>query len=398
MMNRNLPAIMVLIFSLPAQAEELGRIKVLTYNVFGVFVAPNRGARMAKIGAEVAKLDPEVIGFQEAFNRKQRARILSDLEKSGWGKPYEFYRKNWYGPGAWIVSKYPFEQTEGLTYPVNGTPLDSDYYAQKGVAYARIKTPFGPLDFFDTHMIARYSNVYDRRGRLVEDDWSKTDRLLQAEYMARAAALSRGLRSLVAVGDFNSPPVLLEYRLFKALSGLNNVADELPIDRCPASEEDCILEQRIDHIFYRNYAAGQGFFLKPVRLELVLNEKVSTSMGQINLSDHNGLLAEFAVLSGDDPGAKIGIEAKIYRLPEAASAEFTPAMEQALEKGAINPADPDWTRFSAAMLQKLNDLRARRNKVPTTLAKILTAKPGEELTLEKSDLENLEKARKLNSK
>ncbi len=358
-------------------AKELGRIKVLTYNVFGVMVAPARKARMEKIGEEIGKLNPDVIGFQEAFAERHKQEILAGLEKSGWGKPYQFYQKKWYGPGAWIVSKYPLEDAQMHCYPVNGTALDSDYYAKKGMAYARVQTPFGPLDFFTTHLIARYTDLYDREGKLRENDWIKNDRLLQAEqaaWLIQNSNSKSGTRSLVAVGDFNSPPLLLEYKLFKDLSGLNNVADETPILNCSAQNEDCRLDQRIDHIFYQNYPGPSGFYLQPVKTELVLDQPVSTRRGRIKLSDHNGLLTEFAVLGDDDPGAKISdrSRAEVSLTAQAAAGNFS-GLKAQLDRGDGLLKDPAWKIFAVKNLDQFNREGNRTNRATILLAKVLTA-------------------------
>ncbi len=398
-MKKLVLAIIGLLLSVQLSAKELGRIRVLTYNVFGVLIAPDRAARMEKIGEEIAKINPDIIGFQEAFEARHRKILLQSLEKNGWGKPYQFYQKKWYGPGAWIVSKYPLADAKMLVYPVNGTLKDSDYYAQKGVAYAKVMTPFGPLDFFTTHLIARYAKVYDQQGNLIEDDWIKTDRLLQAEQIAwfvqNRNRASSG-RSVVAVGDFNSPPVLLEYGLFKSLSGLNNVADELPIINCTAQNEDCKLDQRIDHIFYSNYPGSNGFYLKPVKTELVFYEKVKTGKGELMMSDHNALLTEFAALTPDDPEAKIGDRdwAKVMLLDKNVDADL-PRLEKEVSAQKLNIADPAWQVFSVKMLDLLNAEQDRKNKIPTALAKIITFTPGRESNLSGEDYAQLEKALKL---
>jgi hypothetical protein len=296
------------------------------------------------------------------------------------------------------VSKYPFEKTGMLVYPVNGTAFDSDYYAQKGVAYARVKTPYGPLDFFTTHFIARYTLSEDLQGNVIEEDWIKSDRLLQAEQMAwfisKTNQENKG-RSLVAVGDFNSPPVLLEYGLFKNLSGLNNTVDETGIAGCTTEKRRCELEHRIDHVFYQNYQGQSGFFLKPVKAQIVFSEKVKSGNATVKMSDHDGLLVEFAILSTDDPGAKVGDRnrAKIELLRENISKDL-PRLKQEAQSGEIK-IDQSWNAFAAQTLKQLNDHKDRWNKIPTVCARILAANPGEKLKLSEKDRKELEKALKI---
>ena len=348
------------------------------------------------IGEEIAKLNPDIIGFQEAFAKRQRKEILAGLEKAGWGKPYEFYENHAYGPGVWIVSKYPIEKAKNFTYPLNGTPKDSDWYAQKSVAYARVKTPFGPVDLFDTHFIARYTDTFDKQGKLVEDDTSKTDRLCQADFMAtkiNQTAKENQDRSIIAVGDFNSEPVLLEYKLFNAIAGLNNVVYELPIQNCTAKEPDCNLDRRIDDVFYQNYSDGSGFFLKPVSAELVLYTKYPTKKGDLRLSDHNGLIVDFAVLTSDDAGIKpVSRDKALVMLANGKRPVVTPAMKNDLAAGKIIAGDPDWVAFCVNALDQLNATRNRKNKIPTAAAKILSARPGSQVTLDPKDIDEVKKA------
>lgn len=385
-------AVAALLFSAPVLGKELGRVKILSYNIWGVFIAPARKTRAELIGKEIAKLNPDIIGFQEAFNSKHREIILKDLEQSGWGKPYSYYQKKWYGPGSWIVSKHPFEETAMLVYPVNGTVFDSDYYAKKGAAYARVKTPYGPIDFFATHMIARYTLSHDIQGNVVEEDWIKTDRLLQAEQIAwfvQKKNQESKVRSLVAVGDFNSPPILLEYGLFKNLSGMNNTVDEIGISNCAPGMRRCKLEQRIDHVFYQNYQGQSGFYLKPIKAEIVFQEKVKSGDTAVKMSDHDGLLVEFAVMSADDPGAIPGdrSDAKIELLGQDIAKDL-PRLKAEAEKGELL-IDQAWQVFAVQTLEKLNAKKDRRNKIPTVMAKILTAKPGQTLKLSDKDKKEL---------
>jgi len=391
-------AVAALLFSEPVFGKELGRVKILSYNIWGVFIAPARKTRAQVIGKEIAKLDPDIIGFQEAFNSRHREIILKDLEKSGWGKPYSYYQKKWYGPGSWIVSKYPFEETAMLVYPVNGTAFDSDYYAKKGAAYARVKTPYGPIDFFATHMIARYTLSQDLQGNVIEEDWIKSDRLLQAEQMARFVQNKNQeskVRSLVAVGDFNSPPVLLEYGLFKNLSGLDNTVDETGISNCTPEMRRCRLERRIDHVFYQNYQGQSGFFLRPVKAEIVFQEKVKSGNTTVKMSDHDGLLVEFEVLSADDAGAKIKDRgmAKIELLNQDIEKEL-PRLKQEAQSNELK-IGPAWNVFAVQTLEKLNADKNRWNKIPTVCARILAADPGDKLKLSPKDQKELEKAFKL---
>ena len=289
-----------------APAEEASpRLKVVTVNVWGIISAQARPARMAAIGRELARLNPDVIALQEAFEYRHREILLEALAAGG----YEFaeaayFRKHLYGSGLMLISRYPIEEIMFEPYRVSGTWHDLERLGGKGIAYARLQTPWGPLDFFLTHVIARMEPIFDQDGNFLPGDPKQNDRLLQIYQLDRFVRSQRGAwtRSMIAAGDFNVSPEMLEYRFLVNLTGFENSFDLLHPGKNPStfSKENGFVDDdysRIDHIFFKNYEGSSGFFLRPVSSELVMTERFTNprDMKLINYSDHYGLMTEFEV-------------------------------------------------------------------------------------------------------
>ncbi len=375
-------------------AKELGRLKVLTYNIDGVIGAQKRHERAKKIGEEAARLNPDIIGFQEAYDQSHRDMIMQALEQSGWGKPFEYYDKNHYGPGVWIVSKYPVTKGRMGFYPVNGPVYDPDFFGSNGAGYAQVQTPWGPVDFFNTHLLARYGALYDKQGRLLEQDPTKTDRVLQVEYYSKFIQdlnRSSGSRSLVAMGDFNSPAVLIEYKLFQALSGLESVEEKLALENCEETIRECRPGSRLDHIFYQNYAGETGFYLKPVRAELVFYEKVKVGTKMMRLSDHNGIFTEFAVMSVEDLSAQVAERerAEIWLLSKDLE-DKRDLLKDELERRQVKVSDRAWQIFAVKAMDKMNARKFRKSEVPVALAQVIIGGQAGEALLSADNLKQME--------
>eukprot|EP00198_Chlamydomonas_reinhardtii_P008303 XP_001697640.1 predicted protein [Chlamydomonas reinhardtii] len=84
-----------------------------------------------------------------------------------------------------------------------------DYYAAKGVGYARVSAPSGPLDVFNTHLHANYHHTYDKPA-------GPHDILELARYVNTTSRAS-GAAGVVLGGDLNSKPGTLEQEVLRAL-------------------------------------------------------------------------------------------------------------------------------------------------------------------------------------
>ncbi|TPX11240.1 uncharacterized protein E0L32_001058 [Thyridium curvatum] len=193
-------------------------INVVSLNCWGLkFISKLRNERLAEIGRRLAAADPapQIVGLQECWCqddylaiRRQTAHILPH------GK---FYYAGAFGAGLAILSRWPIEESTMFRYPLNGRPTAfwrGDWFVGKGVAVAKIRYGPGPehvVEVFNTHTHAPYEE-----GRRVDTYFCH--RLAQSWEFAklmRAAASARG-HLAVGLGDFNTPPALLTYRLLVA--------------------------------------------------------------------------------------------------------------------------------------------------------------------------------------
>lgn len=139
-------------------------INILTLNCWGLkYLAKFRRERLSEIGNRIACADPipEIVGLQECWTqedyqciRKQTKHIL----------PYgKFYYSGIFGGGLAILSKWPFEESSMVRYPLNGRPtafFRGDWYVGKGIACARIR--IGPdvkdvAEVFTTHVSTNHA-------------------------------------------------------------------------------------------------------------------------------------------------------------------------------------------------------------------------------------------------
>jgi endonuclease/exonuclease/phosphatase family metal-dependent hydrolase len=282
--------------------QEMPPLKVLTFNLYGIIGAEAASLRAAASAHKIAQLDPDIIALEEAWVYRDRSIFLDHLQKAGYEIKDWRYVRNLYGAGLLLVSKYPIIQFRFERYKVAGGTSDLEWLGGKGISYALLQTPWGPLDFFHTHAIARMTDVFDATGHYIPGDPLETDRLLQMHQINRYVRGQRlqNNRSLIMVGDFNVSPEMREYRFLLALTGFENAFDLLNPGQNPStfSVKNVFVTQecsRIDHVFFKNFTGTQGFGLKPVTAKIEMTDLFTNpkDMTQINYSDHYGLLVEF---------------------------------------------------------------------------------------------------------
>jgi endonuclease/exonuclease/phosphatase family metal-dependent hydrolase len=285
----------------PYQNQEDLRVRILTLNTWGIPVYNNdRPARMKAIGAELGRMDLDVALLQEVFLEEDRKTIASAAMAGGLVNAHQFS----YGPissGLFILSRYPFEAVNYWPFRLNGRPQDlrrPDYYARKGLARVRMKTAAGPLDVYDTHLVAPYLEI----GR----DIYFSHRVAQAYEIGRwVREHSKGVPAIVA-GDFNTTPENLTYRTCRGVGMLEDsyaaahpgdpgVTVTIDIPYLKVHEPD-----RVDYIFYLN-SGSMG--LEVLSSEVVFKEVAAEFRGEIlAYSDHYGVQTTFKLASGLDPG------------------------------------------------------------------------------------------------
>ena len=155
----------------PAPFTEPVTLKVVTFNIQDLYiVGRNRPARMRHIGRVLTALDPDIVGFQESFIDKDREILIAALEGTRL-RHHQYYPSGVGGSGLLISSAWPIREAYFHRYTVSGPARriwEGDFWGGKGVALARIETPAGMLDFYNTHAQAGYGRAEYREVRRIQ--------------------------------------------------------------------------------------------------------------------------------------------------------------------------------------------------------------------------------------
>lgn len=245
----------------PGAIKEPVTLTVVTFNIQALWVIGfNRPARMRALGARLTQLDPDIVGFQEAFVDEDRQLLIDSLAGSRL-KHFQYYTSGLVGSGLLIASAYPIEEVLFHRYSVSGNWYklwEGDWWAGKGVALARIELPSGNgyVDFYNTHAQAGYGNPYYNVVR-------KQQMAELAEFVKRTHA---GGAVGFLVGDMNTGPGREDFATAVSGADLMRVMD---------------VESRIDHVF----AVKDAVYRFDVKGSLELDKHDG-----IRLSDHYGYL------------------------------------------------------------------------------------------------------------
>lgn len=253
-------------------------LKVATFNIQDLYlVGKDRPLRMRSIGAKLLIMDPDIVGFQEAFVAKDRAVLLKELESTRL-KYHQYYPSGTAGSGLLIASAFPIEEVYFHRFTVSNPSYklnEGDWWAGKGVALARIDVPgIGALDFYNTHAQAGYGNpAYD------------IVRKTQMEELATFVTDSQsGTVPAFVVGDMNCRPGDEDFAA--AVDGANLI-------------RAMVGESRIDHIFVVDHPVYrvETIQTEPIEAQVKLGDK------EISLSDHIGYMSTVVIhLAQDSTG------------------------------------------------------------------------------------------------
>lgn len=246
-------------------------LRVVTFNVQDLpLVSRYRPERMRAIGAKLMLLDPDIVGFQEAFVAADREILIEELSMTRLAH-FVYYPSGTSGSGLLIASAFPLKETYFHRYTVSNPWYklwEGDWWAGKGVALARIALPDsqGYLDFYNTHAQAGYGNP--------------AYALLRTTQMSELAAFVNETRTgtspALVVGDFNCRIGQADYAAAVEGAGLVRLMD---------------LESRIDHIF--------GVMDAAYTMETVATTKIAEHLKlnnkEFDLSDHVGYLSEIRI-------------------------------------------------------------------------------------------------------
>ncbi|KAG2429617.1 hypothetical protein HXX76_010849 [Chlamydomonas incerta] len=208
-------------------------LQVLTLNCWGLWLLSkkryNRILHLCEFLANDAKEKHELdlVLLQEVWCDCDVDLIISAAKLSGLVHATH-YRSGIFGAGLLTLSRYPITDTDFHLYMAAGDPASigcGDYYAAKGVGYARVAAPSGPIDVFNTHLHANYHHTYDKPSGPDAVPAPSTDdyaafRMAQVLELARyvnAVSRSSGSGGAVLGGDLNCKPGTLEQEVLRAL-------------------------------------------------------------------------------------------------------------------------------------------------------------------------------------
>lgn len=138
------------------------KLKVATFNIWGLPIAKDRADRVSAITRYFTK-NPrglDILCLQELWMADDYRTIRAALSLEF---PHAHYFKSGVvGSGLAIFSKYPIAEAWWKGYTVTGKAhriFDGDWYAGKGIGAVKIKHPvIGPIDIFNTHVRKRREN------------------------------------------------------------------------------------------------------------------------------------------------------------------------------------------------------------------------------------------------
>ncbi len=260
----------------PKPLEEVFTLKIMTFNIQDLYiVGKDRPARMRHIGRVLTELDPDIVGFQESFIDADRAILIEALSSSRL-QYHTYYPSGVGGSGLLISSAWPIREAYFLRYSVSGLAWrvwEGDFWGGKGVALARVESPAGMLDIYNTHAQAGYGRP---EYRIV--------RRKQMEELAAFVNASRtGVAPAFLVGDMNCRIGQEDYETAISKANLARTMN---------------IESGIDHIFAVQDDQYRFNVLDTIRIWETITEG-----GRIfQLSDHAGFMSEIRIIPASDSG------------------------------------------------------------------------------------------------
>ncbi|CAH2354362.1 inositol phosphosphingolipids phospholipase C [[Candida] railenensis] len=219
------------------------KVKLLTFNCWGLkYISSLRKERLQAIAERLAHPtnDDEsydIVALQEIWCEEDWS-FISDLCKEEY--PYRRIFKSGIisGPGLAILSKIPIESTFLYRFPINGRSsafFRGDWYVGKSISVTVLNNPhvngFIPIAILNSHMHAPYGNH-------TGDAAYSCHRACQAWDFAKLVNfLKRAGYAVIQVGDLNSKPGSLPYKLFTVEGGLVDSWVQHKLDSEPVNPE-----------------------------------------------------------------------------------------------------------------------------------------------------------------
>jgi sphingomyelin phosphodiesterase 2 len=283
----------------PPPLAEPRTLRLVTFNIACAYgFTTNRPERLRAIAEIITGLDPDIVGFQEAFIAADREILLDALQGSRL-RHHVRYPSATTGNGLFTVSAWPIEEAYFHRFDQSGPWYriwEGDWWAGKGVGLARIRLPEGTLvDFYNTHAQAGRRHPT----RYLEVRTSQMEGLAQF-----VNATKNGAGPAFVVGDFNTVPGRADFEA--AVQGAH-------------LERIMTIDSGIDHLL----AVSDGVYHFETLETLAIEGEVMGSKGNLflsraptfremrrlyfgpgemtRLSDHEGFLSEVRVIPRTTP-------------------------------------------------------------------------------------------------
>lgn len=178
-------------------------ISVLTLNLW--HDAGPYARRAAQIRSWIARLDPDLIGFQEALRGPEFDQAAELLDGLG-------YHLDYVEATRWQNGEISFGNAAASRWPILGRDTlqlpASDEGEQRAALSITVEAPPGPISFTTTHLNWRFHHGVVRERQVIAlCDWVRARRPL------------RGFPPIL-VGDFNAEPDSAEIRYVTGLQSL----------------------------------------------------------------------------------------------------------------------------------------------------------------------------------
>lgn len=214
-------------------------VKLLTFNTWGLkYVSKHRKERLEAIANKLVEEDYDVVALQEVWVEEDWDYIDQICRHK---YPYRraFRSGIVAGPGLAILLKIPITSTFLYRFPINGRPsafFRGDWLVGKSIAVTVLESTSGkpPLAILNSHMHAPYAASGDAA--------YSTHRACQAWDLAKiVSTLQKAGYAVVQVGDLNSKPGSLPYKLFTIDGGLADSWDVLHGHNAPLNDEIAVM-------------------------------------------------------------------------------------------------------------------------------------------------------------
>lgn len=296
--------------------ENLKVFKLLTFNTWGLkYVSKRRKERLTAFADRLAsdQEDYDIVALQELWTTE-------DWEYIDKVCAVKYPYRRWFssgilsGPGLAILSKYPIRKTMLYRFPLNGRPsaiFRGDWYVGKSVAVSILQLDDGStLGILNSHMHAPYATHGDAA--------YEAHRTCQAwEIATLIEELKNAGHAVILVGDLNSRPGSLPYKILEKQAGLVDSWELLngptnleavkvmePWDQvikaattCDSTLNTWRAHRRPDEACRLDYALIDHESLEPITASIEFTEKIP---GVGSYSDHFAYSATFSLRTDTD--------------------------------------------------------------------------------------------------